>query len=44
MQVIERITAQDARTGSILKRLAENFEYDPLLKLLEDKNRNKEEQ
>jgi len=37
MQVIEKTIAQDARAGSLLKQLAENFEYDRLLILLEDK-------
>jgi PAS domain S-box-containing protein len=37
LQVIEKITAQDARTGSIFKQLADNFEYDRLLILLERK-------
>lgn len=38
MQAIERIIDHDGITGSILKRLAENMEYDRLLDIMEESN------
>jgi len=38
MGVIEKIMVHDTYTGSVLKKLADNLEYNVLLELLEDRN------